>query len=69
MVRPMCPVKSSSCLAIFGKVLLETHCAQDALVVRNNDTEVVHLWLLVALYLKVNGNIYLNIYIYILIYT
>ena len=60
MVRPMCPVKSSSCLATLGKVLLETHCAQDALVVRSNDTEVVHLQLLVALYLKVNGNIYLS---------
>ena len=60
--RPMSPVKSSSCLATLGKVLLETHNAQDALVVRNNDTEVVHLQLLVALYLKVNGNIDLNIY-------
>ena len=57
----MSPVKSSSCLATLGKVL-ETHNAQDALVVRNNDTEVVHLQLLVALYLKVNGNIDLNIY-------
>ena len=58
----MSPVKSSSCLATLGKVLLETHNAQDALVVRNNDTEVVHLQLLVALYLNVNGNIDLNIY-------